>query len=142
FQRLRARRTLGGSAGVIGGNHRAEALLRNGAEGKPSLALPQHGITLPPLHPAPARPALELGFIGRLVPERGLDLLIHALGQTIGKWHLTVVGTGPEQEPVEDLVQRLGLASRVRWLGGVRRETLDALWPELDCLVLPSRDTP
>jgi len=141
FQHLRARRTLSGSAGVIGGNHLAEALLRNGAVGKPSLALPQHGIALPPTHPASGREALELGFIGRLVPERGLDLLIHALGQTMGKWHLTVVGTGPEQEPVEELVQRLGLASRVRWLGGVRREAIDALWPELDCLVIPSRET-
>ena len=34
---------------------------------------------------------------------------------------------------------RLGLASRIHWLGGVSRAEVEALWPSLDCLVLPSR---
>jgi glycosyltransferase involved in cell wall biosynthesis len=83
-----------------------------------------------------------MGFVGRLVPERGGETLLRALAQLLGPWTLTVVGTGPEQEPLEALAQRLGLASRIRWLGGVPKSELGPVWAELDCLVVPSHDTP
>lgn len=140
--RRRAGRVLRSAAGVIGVSSRAERLLVAGAPDALSAVIPRVGVTLPP---AAARPAgddgLALGFVGRLVPERGLDLLLAALAQTYGRWTLTVLGTGPEQEKLEAMVQRSGLAARIRWRGGIRRETLDEFWTEIDCLVMPSRDT-
>jgi glycosyltransferase involved in cell wall biosynthesis len=79
--------------------------------------------------------------VGRLVPERGLDVLLKACTRLYGAWTLTVAGTGPEQEALEALAERLGIASRVTWLGGVPRAELASLLPRLDCLVVPSRTT-
>jgi glycosyltransferase involved in cell wall biosynthesis len=84
---------------------------------------------------------LAIGFVGRLVPERGLDLLFRACVGLAGKWSLTVVGTGPSQEELETLAQRLGISARVSWLGPLPRGAVDAVWRRLDCVVLPSRTT-
>ena len=140
--RRRARRVLAGTSGVIGGNPLAEERLREDAPDALSTTLPQAGITLPPPVVPTPHEGLGIGFAGRLVPERGLDQLLEALSQTYGAWRLTVAGTGPEQEALERLVERHGLAARVTWLGGVRPEVMATLWPEIDCLVVPSRRTP
>jgi glycosyltransferase involved in cell wall biosynthesis len=76
------------------------------------------------------------------VPERGLDLLIRATARLRGDWSLTVVGTGPMQQELESLAEKVGIGSRVRWLGGMPRHWLDSVWPKLDCVVLPARTTP
>lgn len=142
LEQRRYRSALRHAAGVVGGNRIALALLKEQAPSALSAVLPQTGIS-------PAAPALRdaghrglgLGFIGRLVPERGAETLLLACGQLLGPWMLTVAGTGPEQEPLEALAQRLGLASRIRWLGGIPRTELGAVWNDLDCLVVPSRET-
>ena len=38
--------------------------------------------------------------------------------------------------------QKLGLASRIRWRGRPSRAQVQALWGQVDCLVVPSRSTP
>ena len=143
FEGRRYRKTLAGAAGVIGGSRLAISLLAEAAPAAIRTMLPQFGVS-------PARPAarndvrhgIRLGFMGRLVPERGVELLLRSVAALMGAWTLTIVGTGPEQEALEALAQRLGLASRIRWLGGVPRSELGPVWGEIDCLVVPSQDTP
>jgi glycosyltransferase involved in cell wall biosynthesis len=138
----RATRVLAHASGVIGGNKLAMALLHERAPGAIAAAIPPAGISLPPQAPARDSAELVIGFAGRLVPERGADLLISALGRTYGKWRLVIAGTGPDQEALEESIEQFGLASRVSWLGGLRAESIEALCSEIDCLVVPSRDTP
>ncbi len=142
FERRRLARTLREVRGVIGGNRLATNLLAQGARTVPALSLPQTGVTPPPLQEREAHEGLAIGYVGRLVPERGVDLLLRACVQVMGKWTLTIVGTGPEQEVLEELAQRLGLASRIRWFAGLSRAQIGPLWSEIDCLVLPSKATP
>ncbi|MGH7561180.1 MAG: glycosyltransferase family 4 protein [Gemmatimonadales bacterium] len=139
----RWRRTRDGAAALLAGNRHALALLRTGARTMPGAVLPQTGLT-PKESPPRLGPRgnLSIGFVGRLVPERGGEMLLRACGQLLGSWSLTVVGTGPEQESLEELAQRLGLASRIRWMGGLPRADLEPLWESFDVLVLPSRETP
>jgi len=85
---------------------------------------------------------LAIGFVGRLVPERVLDLLFRACVSLAGKWSITVVGTGPSQEELEALAERLGIAARVTWHGALPRPAIDEVWPRIDCAVFPSRTTP
>jgi glycosyltransferase involved in cell wall biosynthesis len=85
---------------------------------------------------------LALGFVGRLIPEKGLDLLFRAAVKLVGRWTITVVGTGPAQEELEGLAERLGIAGRVTWLGALPRSGVEEVWPKLDVLVTPSRTTP
>ena len=142
LEQRRRRSVVGHAAGVIGGNQLALALLREQAPSAVTAVLPQTGMAPPaPVPRDTTRRSLALGFVGRLVPERGAETLLRACGQLLGPWTLTVVGTGPEQEALEALAQKLGLASRIRWLGGIPRREIEAVWNTLDCLVVPSRDT-
>jgi glycosyltransferase involved in cell wall biosynthesis len=141
-QRFRRELSLGRATGVIGANRLALAFATKRRPSIPQLALPQIGVTPPPAVPRVAHPGLAIGFVGRLVPERGLDLLFRACVGLAGKWTLTVVGTGPSQEELEVLAERLGISARVHWLGALPREAVDQVWPQLDCVVFPARTTP
>ncbi len=142
LERRRYAATLARVRGVIGGNQLAADLLASAAPEALSTTLPQSGIAV---GPAPARATsapLRLALVGRLTPERGADRLLRVCGQLMGPWMLVVAGTGPEQEGLEELGQKLGLASRTRWCGVLSRAQVQALWRETDCLVVPSRSTP
>lgn len=139
--RSRRRGTLARASGIIGANTLAAAMARDGRPDLPWVSIPQLGLEVvraPGLEP---HPPLALGFVGRLVPEKGLDVLLRATVRLHGPWTLSVAGTGPEQEPLERLAEQLGIASRVTWLGAIPAADLAALWPRLDCLVTPSRTT-
>jgi glycosyltransferase involved in cell wall biosynthesis len=140
-QRLQRKRSLRLAAGVIGANSLALALATKRRPAVPSAVIAQSGIATLPSIRREQHPELAIGFVGRLVPERGLDLLFRACVGLAGKWTLTVVGTGPSQEELEALAQRLGISARISWLGALPRQAVDEVWPRLDCLVLPNRTT-
>lgn len=137
----RRSRTLSRVQGLLGANRGAVAQLTRFREGLPSAVMPQMGTTPPLDLPRERRDALAIGFVGRLVPEKGLDLLFRACVKMAGRWHLTVVGSGPAQEELEALAEKLGIAARVSWLGALPLPQLVELWPAMDCLVVPSRTT-
>lgn len=140
--RLRRHRTLSGAIGIIGVN---EAAVRLGLRDHPALphrTAPQMGVPLPLNTQRSSHVGLAIGFVGRLIPEKGLDLLFRACVKLVGRWSITVVGTGPAQEELEGLAERLGIAGRVTWLGALPRGSVDDVWSRLDCLVMPSRTTP
>lgn len=139
--RLRRRRTLSRASGVVGANSVAAGLIRLEYPGLGWSSIPQLGLPVPRALAVEPHPPLAIGFVGRLVPEKGLDVLLRACVRLYGAWSLTVAGTGPAQEELEALAERLGVASRVTWLGAIPRAELTTLWPRLDCLVAPSRTT-
>ncbi|HQR19043.1 MAG TPA: glycosyltransferase family 4 protein [Gemmatimonadales bacterium] len=139
--RLRRRRTLSRASGVVGANAVAAGLIRLEYPGLAWTSIPQLGLPVPRALAVEPHPPLAIGFVGRLVPEKGLDILLRACARLYGAWTLTVAGTGPAQEELEALAERLGVASRVAWLGAIPRPELTTLWPRLDCLVAPSRTT-
>jgi glycosyltransferase involved in cell wall biosynthesis len=137
----RRKRTLSRARALVGGNKLAAALLARAHPGIPVTALPQLGLTAPLETIRPEQPELAIGFVGRLVPEKGLDTLFRACVKLLGRWRLSVVGSGPMQEQLEALAERLGIASRITWYGALPPGSLKDLWPTLDCLVVPSRTT-
>lgn len=139
--RMRRRRTLSRASGLVGANAVATALVRSEFPGLAADSIPQLGLPVPRALAVEPHAPLAIGFVGRLVPEKGLDVLLRACVRLYGAWTLTVAGTGPEQESLEALAERLGVSSRITWLGGIPRGQLSTLWPRLDCLVAPSRST-
>lgn len=140
MQRRYARQSLTGASGVIAVNGVVADRVR-GTTPAPTALIPAEGATPPLAVSAATSEAFVIGFAGRLVPERGLDVLFQACVQVHGSWQLTVVGSGPEQEALERLAERLGIAARINWAGGRPRSEWGDIWPTLDCLALPSRTT-
>jgi len=84
----------------------------------------------------------ELLFVGRLVSDKGLDLLVEALGHLAGRGvrpRLTVVGEGPERERCQQRVAELALDSRIEFHGSLSGDELAATYRRHRILVVPSR---
>jgi glycosyltransferase involved in cell wall biosynthesis len=126
--------------GLVAGSDLAGTLVRQDAPNLPIAVIPQLGALAPHEPQHIPHEGLAIGFVGRLVPQKGLDNLLQALASQRGlKWRLTIVGDGPEREPLEALASELRLAARVRWTGGLPSDQVANLWPDLDVLVMPSQ---
>ena len=83
---------------------------------------------------------LRLLFLGRIVPEKRLEVALHALAQLSGDaCHLVVVGDGPDAAAMRALADRLGVANRVTWHGYVKdRDTVRTLVAESHVVLFPT----
>jgi len=84
----------------------------------------------------------DLAFLGRLVSDKGVDLLLAALAQLARRGlrpNLTVVGGGKELPALERQAARLGIAEQIDFLGPRSGDDLVALLNRHRILVLPSR---
>ncbi len=82
-----------------------------------------------------------LGSVGRLVPEKGFDLLLRSLPnvrQTFPDVHLLLVGDGAEKGRLQDLVEELGLDGSVTLLGRIHDGA--RIFALVDVAVVPSRE--
>ena len=92
------------------------------------------------LSEGPSGPELSIAATGRLVPDKGFDLLLRALallGGDVPPWRLAILGEGPEREALEALSRALDLDHRVTFLG--YRENPFPILDRCDLFVLPSR---
>jgi len=96
----------------------------------------------------PLRDALGLNghkvlmTIGRLVPRKGIDTVLHALPQVahdVPDVQYLIGGHGPDRPRLEALTQDLGLEERVRFLGNIAPEALPRYYNASDVFVMPSR---
>jgi glycogen synthase len=84
----------------------------------------------------------DLIFVGRLVSDKGADLLLDALARpemAEDRPTLTVVGEGPERAHLEAQARRLGLARHVDFVGLRTGEELVGILNRHRVLVVPSR---
>lgn len=88
---------------------------------------------------------IRLLFVGRLVPRKGLDLLLRALERVASEEPavtLDVVGDGAGRAELEALTARLGLTQRVRFLGAQWPDGVLRAQREAHLQVMPSRTMP
>lgn len=82
--------------------------------------------------------AFHVGFVGRLSPEKGPDVLLDALaGLGEVPWRASFLGEGPGREGLEARARELGIADRVRFHGRVPRAS--RLFRAFDVFALSSR---
>jgi len=79
---------------------------------------------LAPDQAAPVRlfSGLTIGFVGYLIAWQGLDILLTAVSElrlSGVDMFVSIVGDGPEMEPLKSLVESLGITERVRFVGRV-----------------------
>lgn len=77
-------------------------------------------------------------FIGRLVPYKGLDLLLRAVSKIQCDSELRVVGQGPLESKLKNLSYEMGISNRVKFLGRVEDEQLQELLDGAAIFCLPS----
>ena len=138
--------------GGIAGTESAATVLRSSGCALPIAVIPQIGIDPCVFRPDPelrrrARSdagipgdAAVVAFAGRLVPAKGVSLLIEALAPVRDVW-LLVVGSGPEQARLKQLAAAT-LPDRHRFVGHVASMDMPGWVQAADVLVLPSLRTP
>lgn len=91
----------------------------------------------PAPYPHPRRYALAMG---RLVRQKGFDLLVKAFAQANPAGvDLILAGEGPERDALHELAAQLHLEGRVHLIGRADRAVVAALLMGCDFFVLPSR---
>ncbi len=131
-----------GALGWGGISRPALDLLAGTDRQRPTAVLPWGGYQFPKtLWRHADAPPVVFGVMGRLTPERGVDLFFDSLAETFGDWRVRILGSGPLQQRLEGQAQQLGLSSRIEWLGGLPKEHWPAFFNSIHALVAPSRST-
>lgn len=106
--------------------------------------IPQFGTDPELFHPQPAvagRP-FTIGYIGRLVEEKGVQHLLAAAATLPDDWQMRIVGGGPLCEELMAYAQDLGIVERIQWVGQIPSTEMPTQYHEMDVLVLPSLTRP
>jgi len=82
---------------------------------------------------------LQLLYVGRLSPEKGVEILLRALAKVGDRGiHLQIIGRGPDREALQSLAHDLDIVDKVEFWGHVSE---DILWERYNCsdlVVIPS----
>ena len=82
----------------------------------------------------------NLLYVGRLVPCKGVDLLVKAVGSLKEKGiMLDIVGDGPELPRLKSISAAMGLDDYIRFHGWIERDRLREIYSRADIFVHPAR---
>lgn len=154
---LMERYVLSHADGAIAGNADAAAILRRKGFTRPLAVIPQFGVD-PGIYAPRAEARVEratllpgvtddtfvIGYVGRLVEQKGLRLLCSrdVLSHLSGDWRLVLIGGGELHAELAARVAALGLSSRVVFIPPVSSSDVPRWLNVLDCLALPSLTRP
>jgi glycosyltransferase involved in cell wall biosynthesis len=134
------------AAGAIAGSRTAGEVLRAKGYDGPLWHIPQVGVDADDFRPAdvppPPRP-FTIGYAGRLVPAKGVDLLVDAAAALAGDWRLVIVGEGEARSALEARIAARGIGARVTftpWLPSDR--LIEAMACGVPCIGSDSGEIP
>jgi glycosyltransferase involved in cell wall biosynthesis len=85
--------------------------------------------------------SFRIGYVGRLVEEKGLDEALDAMARGVPSVSLSIMGEGPYEGRLRQRVAELGLSERVDFRGWGPPAEVAAFLHSLDALVLLTRTT-
>jgi glycosyltransferase involved in cell wall biosynthesis len=131
------------SAALAGNRDAANVLRRKGFSGSIHI-IPQFGFDTEiykrsePRSPRVGEAPFTLGYLGRLVENKGLPLLVEALAALPQYCRVIFIGNGPMKSDLEAQAARLGVGERVTFKDGIPTFEVPGVLQKMDVLVLPS----
>jgi glycosyltransferase involved in cell wall biosynthesis len=113
---------------------------------KPAPIIP-FGVNTEAFRPRPAGSArsdrpLTIGYVGRMLPGKGLNILAEALEKVKDTtWQLLVVGDGPERKSFERELSASGLLDRAEFTGAINFALVPEFFHRMDLMVIPTETT-
>lgn len=140
------------SDAVFCANREAATLLRRYGYQRPTPCTPSIGVDTDLFRPRSdggeieSPPSFTIGYIGRLVEEKGIDVLIRAVAalrcHTGGdRWRVRIVGSGAKEDTLRALVTAFQMDDAVSFVPPLPGDRMPEAICALDALVLPSRTT-
>lgn len=105
-----------------------------------SVEVVYNGVPVRPMRPELCNPPTVV-YAGRLVPEKGIDVLLKAFAQVLLKVpqaKLLIAGDGVEQANLQALCSDLGVAQSVQWLGYLPQSEMEQQFNNAWVQVVPS----
>lgn len=125
---------------IMGTASAAEVWRAKGYRG-PYAVIPQFGVDpdlFAPSEHVRQSESIVIGFVGRLVEEKGGADLLEALSRIDSEWRLDVIGDGPYKTMLQAQAERLGVAPRVTF-DTLPSSQMPGYYQRVDVLVVPSR---
>ena len=137
------------SHGAIAGNCDAHTILRSKGFSSPIMVLPQLGVDAGFFRPGDGSELrrklglgeLVIGYAGRLVPEKGLRVLMRALNGFSGDFDLLLVGNGPLESELRTWGATLPVGQSLHLHSSVPHAQICGFMNSMDIFVLPSLTT-
>jgi glycosyltransferase involved in cell wall biosynthesis len=135
------------ASAIIPGNEDGARIMRAWGYSGFLEVMPQMGVDTQLFTPATNKSTeheLNIGFLGRLVPAKGIDLLFAAVAKLRAQGmscRVTICGSGSGEAELRQQAEHLGIQDVIDWRGGVRHEQAPQEISQMDVLVLPSRTT-
>lgn len=130
---------------IMGNEDAVDVCREKGYRGRHKV-IPQFGVDPDLFSPAATREEKRGFIIGsanrRIVPEKGVDMVLDAAARLPGAWRLQVAGDGPARAALEQQAYDLGIAARVHFVGGITSDQMPSYLRDMDVLVLTSRTLP
>lgn len=83
-----------------------------------------------------------IGFVGRMLPGKGLQVLGEALTKMRGEdWQVLLVGDGLERAAFERQLAGCGMLERAHFTGAISYNLVSAYFDQMDVLVIPTQTT-
>lgn len=104
------------------------------------------GVSLKDFRPAqrkrPADRKFTIGYFGRMLPGKGLNILGEALRKIRREeWQILLVGDGSERAGFEQQLAVANLSNRARFTGAISYDQVPPYFHEIDVLVIPTETT-
>ena len=77
-------------------------------------------------------------FVGRIVPEKGLDWLLRTIPLLDSGIHLDIAGEGWASPQARQLADKLNISDRITWHGWCQNEKLENLYRQSFAVIFPS----
>jgi glycosyltransferase involved in cell wall biosynthesis len=140
--------TMNNASSGIAGSAEVKDVLRKKGCSIPLFVIPQFGVDTNVFYKQPQAELKKsiagntkiilLGYIGRLVQEKGVGDLLQAMTLLPQKVHIVFIGSGDQKLELEKKARLLEFSERVHFVDHIRSSEMPRYINILDCLVLPS----